>query len=212
MSRVTAMSDKSPDYQSISVLIQPSREGDSDAQANLLAHLQDYVRLMAEQNLEPSLRQKAGYSDIAQEAMTRVIENFDQFNGDTGAEFRGWLKAIVINEINRLRRTYRTAKRDIGREREMESDRPSIGRFIPSDANPTPSSDAIAREQVAKFDEILSELSEDYAMVIRLRGIEKLSFKEVAQRMQKSHDSVTKLWYRAILKLEEKLQEHQIDF
>ena len=167
---------------------------------------------MAEKHLEPSLRQKAGYSDIAQEAMTRVVENFDQFNGDTGAEFRGWLKMIIINEINRLRRSYRTDKRDIAREREIDNGKASVFRLVPTDDNPTPSSDAIAKEQVEQFNNILSELPDDYAAVIRLRGIEKLTFKEVAARMQKSHDSVTKLWYRAVLKLEEKLQEHQIDF
>ena len=207
------MSDPSPDYQSISILIEPSKQGDSQAQAELLAQLQDYVRLMAEKHLEPSLRQKAGYSDIAQEAMTRVVENFNQFHGETSAEFRGWLRAIVVNEIQRTRRTFRAAKRDIAKERQIDSDSHS-GQFDmgPVDLNPTPSTEAMAREQVETFKKILGQLPEDYATVIQLRSIEKLSFKEVAETMQKTHDSVTKLWYRAVLKLEEKMREFDIRY
>ena len=205
------MSEASPDYQSISVLIQTSKAGDIEAQANLLSQLQDYVRLMAEKHLEPSLRQKAGFSDIAQATMTRVVECFDQFNGETAAEFRGWLKTIVVNEIQWTRRTFKAAKRDIAKEREIDQD-PKTGQFgrAPIDTNPTPSTNAIAREQVETFHRILNELPEDYATVIQLRSIENLPFKDVADRMERSHDSVTKLWYRAAIKLEEKMREYGV--
>jgi DNA-directed RNA polymerase specialized sigma24 family protein len=39
-----------------------------------------------------------------------------------------------------------------------------------------------------------------------LRSLERLSFKEVAAAMDRSHDSVTKLWYRAIMKLQQELE------
>ncbi len=207
------MSDSYPQYESISLLIQPSKAGDAAAQADLLSQLQGYVHSVAQQHLEPSLRQKAGYSDIMQLTMTQVIQNFDQFKGATGAEFRGWLKTIVVNEINRVRRTFHAAKRDIAKERDLEEKDHS--RYIgqsPVDCNPTPSSEAIAREQVQTFQKILRQLPPDYAAVVQLRSIEQLTFKEIAERTNKSLDSVTKLWYRAVLKLEEKLTEHDVDF
>lgn len=83
----------------------------------------------------------------------------------------------------------------------------SLGdRPVPADQNLTPSSEAVAAEQVERFHAVLSELPEDYAEVIRLRSIERLTFKEVAKRMERSHDSVTKLWYRAMLQFEAKLR------
>lgn len=200
------MKQSSPDYQTISMLIEPSKAGDSQAQADLLAQLQDYVLLMAERHLEPSLRQKAGYSDIAQEAMTRVVENFDQFQGNTGAEFRGWLKTIVVNEINRLRRRFLSAKRNLTRERDVHPDKQLGHSRVAVDFNLTPSTEAIEREQIERFRAVMQLLPEDYQTVLRLRSLESLPFKEVANRMGKTHDAVTKLWYRAALKLEEKLQ------
>ena len=37
------------------------------------------------------------------------------------------------------------------------------------------------------------------------RSLERMSFKDVAKQLNRSFDSVTKLWYRAILKLQQEL-------
>jgi RNA polymerase sigma-70 factor (ECF subfamily) len=202
--------DDSPevDYESISILIPKSRDGDSAAQSQLFQQIQDYLELMAAKYMDKSLQQKLGPSDIVQQTMTQVIENFDKFRGGTAAEFRGWLKTIVINEMGKLRRNFRTDKRDVGREKRLDAAVASSGEgFAPTDMNRTPSSEAIAAEQIESFYHVLDQLPEDYAQIIRLRSIEQMPFREIAVAMNRSQDSVTKLWYRAVLKFEEKLRE-----
>ncbi len=196
------------DLESISLLIPKTRQGDSAAREELLRQIQDYLDLMAARYMDHSLRPKAGASDVVQQTLTQVVEHFDDFQGATAAEFRGWLKTIVINEMRRMQRTFRAGKRDIARERGLQNNRSSIGDFLsPEDSNPTPSSEAMAAEQIEHFYLILGQLPPDYAEVIRLRSIERLPFQEIAQQMDRSHDSVTKLWYRAVLKFEEMLRD-----
>ncbi|MGI9518770.1 MAG: sigma-70 family RNA polymerase sigma factor [Pirellulaceae bacterium] len=196
------------DLESISVLIPQSREGDVEARNQLLAQIQDYLDLMAQRHMDKSLQQKVGPSDIVQQTLTQVIENFDDFRGTTAAEFRGWLKVIVVNEMAKMRRTYRAGKRDIGREQHLDGQRSAVKRAItPADNHLTPSSEAIAAEQIENFHDILEQLPHDYAQVIRLRSIQRLPFRDIAEQMDRSHDSVTKLWYRAVLKFEEKLRQ-----
>jgi len=77
------------DFESISILITPSKEGDLEAREQLLLQMQDYVDLMAARHMDKSLQNKVGPSDIVQQTLTQVVENFDQFRGNTAAEFRG---------------------------------------------------------------------------------------------------------------------------
>ena len=65
----------------------------------------------------------------------------------------------------------------------------------------TPSQKASRREQAVLLADALSRLPEDYREVIILRHLEALSFQEVARQMQRSEDSVQKLWVRALASL-----------
>jgi RNA polymerase sigma-70 factor (ECF subfamily) len=49
--------------------------------------------------------------------------------------------------------------------------------------------------------EALSRLPEDYQTVIVLRHLEGLTFPQISQRMERSVDSVEKLWLRGLTKL-----------
>ena len=70
----------------------------------------------------------------------------------------------------------------------------------------TPATHAIRREQLDALYTALDQLPEDYRKVIQLRSFERLSFPEVAEKMNRSVHSVTKLWYRGFTQLQ-KLME-----
>ena len=63
------------------------------------------------------------------------------------------------------------------------------------------------REQLEQFRQILGNLPEDYAQVVQLRAFDELPFAEIATRMQRSVDSVSKLWSRALVRLAEELKK-----
>ena len=65
----------------------------------------------------------------------------------------------------------------------------------------------MAAERVKLFHEILKELSPEHAEIIRLRNLEQLPFKVIGERMERSEDAANKLWYRAMVKFEEKLKQ-----
>ncbi|MEM9942648.1 MAG: sigma factor [Planctomycetota bacterium] len=116
--------DPTIDFESISILIPRFRAGDQDALEQLVIQVQQYLKLMAANNMDRTLQQKIGASDVVQRTLVRVVENFDQFRGGSGGEFRAWLKKIVSNEIKYLQRAYRAEKRDIKREQYFDQ-RPS---------------------------------------------------------------------------------------
>ena len=193
------------DLDSVSILIPKSQQGDGVAREKLLGELQSYLEMVAQQNLQGGLKQKVGVSDVVQMSFVRVLENFENFRGNSRGEFHSWLKSIVINEINKTRRTYATKKRDVSRETPIDSPTTAFSAH-PVDTNNTPCRENMAAERVEVFREVLKELSPQHAEVIQLRRIDELPFKEIAEKMGRSEDSVSKLWYRAMLKLEEKLK------
>jgi len=195
------------DLDTVSLLVPKAKDGSSEARDKLLAHIQDYMNLMAQQNTPANLQGKFGASDVVQQSLAQVIRGFDDFRGSSKGEFYAWLRTIVTNEAKKLQRDFHREKRNVNRERPLAVDLSgSVFGFVPTDGQPTPRSNAIAAEQIETLHSALEKLPDDYAEVIRLRSLERLSFKEVAEQMDRSFDSVTKLWYRAILKLQQELE------
>ena len=191
---------------SISVLIEPAREGESASREQLFAELRGYLELIANRNMDPQVKQKAGTSDIIQSSFLKIVEKFDQFQGESSGELKAWIKTIVANEVNGVRRSYKAEKRDMDREVSLSPSAPSQNDFELTDGQLTPSSDALRNEQRKKIHEVLARLSPDDAMVIKLRNLEALSFREIGKRMNRSEQAASQLWYRAMLKFEEKLR------
>ena len=197
------------DLDTVSLLVPRAKQGEEVARDQLLEHVQGYMTLMAKQNSPQHLQGKFGTSDIVQQSLAQVIRGFDGFRGKSKGEFYAWLKVIVTNEAKKLQRDFHRDKRNVLRERPMATDISGSGfGFVPTDEAMTPGENAIAAEQISQLHGALERLPEDYAEVIRLRSLERLAFKDVAEQMNRSLDSVTKLWYRAILKLQQELERN----
>jgi len=198
------MNDDSINPGLLSSLIPRTRDGDETARDELLLVLQDFLTRTANGQVDAPLRQKAAVSDIVQLSLIRIYENFEQFRGSSSKELRAWIRQIVINETNLVRRHFKTKKRDFSREKSIDIDSGNQV-FQPSDEQLTPASSAMRRERIEQFHAVLEHLRADQAEVIRLRSIERLSFSEVGRRTGRSGDAASQLWYRAIMKLEEVL-------
>ncbi len=188
------------------MLIPKSKEGDRLAREQLLEEMQGFLEIVASQHMGADLKQKVGASDIVQLSFLRVVENFEKFNGRSSAEFRAWLKTIVVNEINKTHRTFSTKKRERARERSIDVAKSNVPNASLTDRHLTPSSEAVSAERVQLFHQILEQLKPEHAEIIRLRNLDQLGFKEIGERMDRSEDAASKLWYRAMLVLEEKLK------
>ena len=163
---------------------------------------------MADRKLDKSLRPNINPSDIVQQTLIQMVNGIANFRGSTSTEFYGWLNQIIKHEAVKAGRNFKRKKRDVRRQRSVD-DRCSEGKTIdePADYNPTPGTNAISNERRhGAFPSALERLPTDYAEIIRLRSLEQLPFKEIADKMHRSVDSVSKLWYRAVVKFQQELE------
>jgi RNA polymerase sigma-70 factor (ECF subfamily) len=97
-----------------------------------------------------------------------------------------------------------TQARDVRREQGLELNLDQSSRMLDGglcSLQGTPSQHAASREQGVLLAEALAQLPEEYREVVVLRQLQELSFVEVAERMERSVDSVQKLWVRALARL-----------
>lgn len=162
-----------------------------------------YLMAIADQELGRDLRSKGGASDIVQETFLEAARDLRQYTGRSRFEFRGWLRQILLHNILNFHRRFRgTTKRNS--ERELSSDSKAIVGRTPA-RDPTPSRVAMHSELATAVQRAIAALPSDYREVIELRSLQRLSFEDVALRMERSAEAVRKLWCRAIEKLQDEL-------
>ena len=191
-------------------LIEGARQGDADCRERLFALCRSYLGFVARSQVETWLRRKVDASDLVQETMLEACRDFDRFDGHTEQEWLAWLRKILAHNAADFVRHYRgTAKRAAGREVSFRDPDDSLGRGAPEPAaqQATPSQEFLLLDTELRVTATLAELSPDYQEVIVLRNLQRLSFNEVAERMDRTRPAVQMLWMRAIKKLQEALEE-----
>jgi RNA polymerase sigma-70 factor (ECF subfamily) len=151
-----------------------------------------------------------------QEAFFEAHRDFNQFRGQSTAEFVAWLRRIVVNNILRVVEQHLLAeKRDVRREisldeigRRLEQSTVRLETLLAVETD-SPSHCAVRREHEIQLADALAELPDDYREIIVLRHIEDLPFEEVAHRMDRSAGAVRMLWLRAIKTLRESLEKRE---
>ncbi len=97
--------------------IEAARLGDRERLGQALLSFRDYLLLVANEEWDPTLQAKAGASDLVQETFVRAQRGFHGFQGRSVAEWKAWLRTILIRHLANQRRRYvATAKRQVLRE------------------------------------------------------------------------------------------------
>jgi RNA polymerase sigma-70 factor (ECF subfamily) len=198
------MAEESTD---ITQSLEAARAGSNEALGEALEACRGYLLMVANRGLDPDLRAKGGASDLVQETFLEAQRDFAQFSGTDDAELRAWLSHMLFNNLANFGRRYRdTDKRQVDREQALAADSTSHG---PGDRlaadTPTPSRQAVSREQAEAVERAIARLTEDYRLVIVLRNQEDRPFDEIARLMDRSENAVRKLWFRAIEQLQQEL-------
>jgi RNA polymerase sigma-70 factor (ECF subfamily) len=186
-----------------------ARSGRPDALGRLLDGYRGYLLQIAQEELDPILRAKAGASDVVQETFLEAQRDFIQFHGGSEAEFRAWLRQMLLHNLANLVRHFRdAAKRQIGREVGLpEADSSGGAGGGPAANFPTPSVQAMAHEKAEAVRKALERLPEDYRQVLLLRYEEEQSFDEIGRRMNRTANAARKLWARAVGRLQQELDQ-----
>jgi len=187
-----------------------ARGGDGAALGDLLKVYTSYLKVLARVQIGRQLQGKADASDLVQDAFLEAHRHFPSFRGTTEAEFVAWLRQILAGRLALLvRRFLGTQGRDIRLERDLTLDLDRSSRVLELNlvaAGSSPSARAARREQSVLLADALERLPEHYRQVLVLRHLEELPFAEVARRMERSEDSVQKLWLRALASVRQSLR------
>ncbi len=202
------MSDSTP----LSDLLDRARHGDEAARDELFAKCRNYVRIVADSQIDARTRTKVDASDLVQQTLMDAHRAFDRFEGESEGEWLTWLRRILENNaIDLARRYHGTEKRRASREVPLDARRPNEsfgGQIDPSDPGESPSQVVLQREREIELADAIAQLSDDHREVIRLRNLQRLPFNDVADAMGRSRPAVQMLWKRALERLESLLRQN----
>ena len=187
-------------------LVVASKEGDNDALGRLLEQYRGYLLMLAHRFLSEPLRRRVDPSDIVQLTFLEAKRDLPSFRGSTPAEFSGWLRGMLKNNVaTAVTRHVTTQKRSIRREVSATPNKndSSPGAWIQQlpGSTTSPSGVAIRAEAVVALMSGLHQLPETQAEAIRLRYMEGLPLAEIVERMGKSDTAVAGLLKRGLQKL-----------
>ncbi|MCA9170377.1 MAG: sigma-70 family RNA polymerase sigma factor [Planctomycetales bacterium] len=179
-----------------------AKAGSDEALAQLLADARDFLMPVAARGIDSDVRGQLSASDIVQETLLEAHRKFREFRGDATAQFRAWLRRILITRlINHYRRLRGTLKRSV----DNVTNNVDIEALSARNAE-TPSHVAMRNEESLILDEAIATLTAAHREIILLRHRDQLSFNDIAIRLGKSADAVRMLWYRALSDLSREVQ------
>jgi RNA polymerase sigma-70 factor (ECF subfamily) len=185
--------------------LQEARGGSDEALGQLLESYQPYLVLLARVQIGQRLRGKVDPDDLVQEVFLEAHRQFAKFRGTTEQELTAWLRSILAGRLTMTVRRYVGAKgRDVRLERELaariDQSSQALERGLAASIS-TPSQQASRREQAVLLAEALGRLPPDYREVIIQHHMEGLTFTQVGKLMDRSEDSIQKLWVRGLAAL-----------
>jgi RNA polymerase sigma-70 factor (ECF subfamily) len=190
-------------------LLSLARQGCRRSRGELLDRYRKYLKALARVQLHRSLQVKADASDLVQETFLRAHDAFQQFRGTEEQQLLGWLRAILASRLAKHARRHLAQRRSLTLEQRLAEDleRSSIAMdqcFVHQ--GPSPSEVVSRQEQVVLVASAIEDLRDDYRTVILLRHVQGLPYAEVAAAMNRSADSVKKLWVRALAQLQRTME------
>lgn len=191
-------------------LIRQAKGGCETAMGHLIDQCRPYLLAIANAELNEDVVPKVGASDIVQNSIVSAQRCIAEFEGESREALLAWLRGILIKDLQHTHRHYHTAKRHIGREQPLRDDSLATAGSRLIDHADSPSAVASQHEQEERLYRAMAELSEPEQRVIQLRNWQRLPFAEIGQQMDRSTDAARKLWSRAILRLQKKLDRTDV--
>jgi RNA polymerase sigma-70 factor (ECF subfamily) len=185
-------------------LVRAYRNGDSHAFEELHRRYVASIYRLVRRKLGDALLAE----DIAQETFMKALRMMDRV--DDSFNFGGWVHTVARNLcFDELRRRQRDLRADTAAEEEdgaeLMANLPSTARsFDPvlmQESNET-------RRQVWK---VAQRLPEKYRLVLTLRELQDMSYRQIARTLQMSESAVETLLYRARLRFKEEYLASQAE-
>ncbi len=176
------------------ILVKKSISGDIDAFEELI---KDYKKMAYNIALRV-LRNKEDAEDISQEALIKVFKNISSFN--MKSSFKVWLYRIVMNTCLDFKRKKSIISYSI--DKPLENDESEMMQEI---ADNTYNPDIVIQNELESqmLYESIDSLDDDFRIVIVLRDLQGLSYKDIASVLSCNEGTVKSRLNRARNKLKE---------
>jgi RNA polymerase sigma-70 factor (ECF subfamily) len=179
-------------------LLDKARLGSRDALGDLFTEHQPMMHTLIKAHLPNELAAKA-LDDLTQDAFLKALAGFAEFVGAHVAQFTDWLMKICGNVLaDFLRKHQRAGAREIMLdELELEqAARHAYGRrpFSPDEV-------VLALETAGQLQAALNRLPAEACRIVIWRANDRLTFREIARRLQRSNDFIERAFRRAIDRL-----------
>lgn len=185
-------------------LLRAWHQGDAEARDQLIQRELPWITAHVQKRIGPLLKARGETQDYVQEALLRVLDYGPRFQSDDVGRFRGVLVRVIENHLRDLCDWHQADKRDVGRERRLQSD--SVIDLDRGRAVTRPSEHAARDEQRAFLQLAMELLDPDDRRVILLRQWQELEFAEVGKALGISEDAARMRFQRALPRLAGKLE------
>ena len=192
---------------SVEELIQKARQADQQALNSLLSRYRNYLTVLVSVPGRGGRRLQARFdaSDVVQNTLLDAFRDFPEFKGGREPELLAWLRKILAYNLADLVREHHAEKRDVKRQIEwtesLSHSSQRLERLLPPNRD-QPKQFNSRQEVVVMLADALAKLPDDYRQVIVMRHLEKLSFNQIAEQMNRTPGAVRMLWSRAIANLQ----------
>jgi RNA polymerase sigma-70 factor (ECF subfamily) len=173
-------------------------------------HFGAYLQLLARLQLHPGLQGKIDLSGVVQQTLLEAYQAREQFQKLNEAQQKAWLRRTLAHNLTDEVRKLRTARRDVGRERSLETaledSSARLEAWLAADQS-SPSERLSRAEEFDRLARALDQLTEGQRTAVELHYWKALSLAEIGQHMGQSKESVAKLLQRGIARLHAVLAE-----
>jgi RNA polymerase sigma-70 factor (ECF subfamily) len=150
-------------------------------------------------------------ADLTQETFVKAYNAYSRFNGE-GSALYPWLCRIAVNGCkNRFREISRRGQFEaLSLDKPLEADGGEFSLDV-SDESSDPAGIAQHREMEQMVQRAVTELPQEYRVVVVLRDMQGLSYKEIAEITGQKVDNVKVRLYRGRLILRRRLSNYISD-
>lgn len=175
-----------------------------------LQRFRSYLLLLARMKLDRKLRGKLDASDVVQQTLLEAHQGLASFRGDDTAAQAAWLRQILARNLANAVRDLTRAKRDVRKERSLQTDLDAsashLEGWLAADQS-SPSQQAERHERALLLAEALAQLPESQRDAVLLRHFQDLSLAEIAEQLECTTAAVTGLLQRGLKNLRKSLAE-----
>lgn len=168
----------------------------------------DYLCVLARQGLHAMMFDAVDESDVVQEVLLQAHSSRGGFRGTSEQELLAWLRKILTRKLLDLYRFAKRRKRDVARQRSLESVLQTSSEQLAyslASAGSSPSQRAVRNEDLLRVSAAVQKLPEKQRSAIELHYLQGCTFSQVAAQMGLNRNQVAGLIRRGLSSLRKSL-------